>query len=329
MQTQFTNISSVPLSMAVFLASDNYDYVDDPFYISATSLIKPLRQFILANRVSNESAKVDLYDMMANRMGSAIHDAIEQSWITGYKTSMKKLGIPDRIIDRVRVNPTKFELTPDVIPVYLEQRATKKVGQWTIGGKFDFVGDGRVEDFKSTSTYTAIFNTKDDDYILQGSIYRWLNPLIITKDEMAIQFIFTDWSSAKAKADPTYPQRRSMQRVLKLLPVTETEAFIKKKLRLIEQYFSAPEETIPLCTDSELWRSEPVYKYYKNPDKTARSTKNFDNKQEAYLYMAEKGNVGVVREKPGQVTACKYCPGFAVCSQKDRLIESGDLQLTV
>jgi hypothetical protein len=43
--------------------------------------------------------------------------------------------------------------------------------------------------------------------------------------------------------------------------------------------------------------------------------------------MAEDGNVGLVKEVPGQVTACKYCPAFSICSQKDALIAAGDLIL--
>lgn len=325
MQQRYTNVSNVPLSMAVFLATDSYDYVDDANYISTTSLIKPLRQLILASRVKQEDTSVDLVHMVPSRIGSAIHDMIERAWKTNYRGAMELLGYPKRVIDRVVINPSKEELTDDTIPIYLEQRSLKKVGKWTIGGKFDFVGDGRVEDFKSTSTYTAINKTKDDDYILQGSIYRWLQPEIITRDEMAIQFIFTDWSAAKANSDPSYPQARIQQRVLKLKSLAETDAFIKRKLRLIEQYWDSPEEEIPYCTDEELWRSEPVFKYYKNPAKTSRSTKNFDTKQEAYQRLAEDGHVGMVVEQPGQVTACRYCPGFGLCTQKDQLLAARDL----
>ena len=332
---QYSNVSNVPLSMAVFLATDSYDYVDEPNYLSATSLIKPLRQLILASRVNEEDTSTDLTNMVASRMGSAIHDAIEKAWKTNHKNALEILGYPKRVIEKIRINPRKEELSEDSIPIYLEQRAFKKIQAipggktWVIGGKFDFVGEGRVEDFKSTSTYTAINKTKDDDYILQGSIYRWLNPEIITRDEMAIQFIFTDWSAAKARADSSYPQSRIQQRILKLKSVTETQAFITRKLRLIEQYWDAPEETIPLCSDEELWRSEPVFKYYKNPAKTTRSTKNFDTKQEAYQRLAEDGHVGLVIEQPGQVTACRYCAGFSLCSQKDQLIASGDLLLNI
>lgn len=320
----YANVSSVPLSMAVFLATDSYDHVDEPNYISATSLLKPLRQLILAARVPKDESPVDLSNMIASRMGSAIHDAIERAWKDNYKTALETLGYPAGVIKKIRINPPQENQEAGIIPIYLEQRAYKKVGKWTIGGKYDFIGDGRVEDFKSTSVYTYINKTNDDKYIWQGSLYRWLNPKLVTRDEMAIQYIFTDWQGAKAKTDPNYPPKRIHQKLLKLKSVAETEAFVRRKLALIEQYWDAPEDQIPECTDEDLWRSEPVFKYYANPAKTARSTKNFDNKQDAYTYMAQAGK-GVVIEKPGQVTGCKYCPAFALCSQKDRLIASGDL----
>jgi hypothetical protein len=331
---RYSNVSSIPLSVAVFLATDSYDYVDDPHYISATSLIKPLRQLILGARANEDQTSTDLVNMVPSRMGSAIHDGIERSWKDNYQGALEILGYPQQVIDRVVINPHKEELTEDSIAIYLEQRGFRKVTlmsgkTWTIGGKFDFVGDGRVEDFKTTSTYIAINNSKDDDYILQGSIYRWLNPDIITKDEIAIQFFFTDWSKAKAMSDPKYPQNRIQQRILKLKSVAETDAFIKRKLQMIEQYWDLPEEDIPYCNNDELWRSEPVFKYYKNPAKTARSTKNFDTKQEAYQRLAEDGHVGVVIEQPGQVTACRYCAGFALCSQKDQLMAAGDLLINI
>ena len=325
--SKYANTSSVPLSLAVFLVTDNYDRDQDESTISATALIKPLRQIVLSARVPEDMTPVDLVNLVPSRMGSAIHDAIERSWKDNYPNALAILGYPKRVIEKIRINPKPEELTDGVIPIYMEQRAKKTVGKFTVTGKYDFIGDGRVEDFKSTSTYTATNNTNDEKYIWQGSIYRWLNPQIITKDEMAIQFIFTDWSKAKAMADPKYPQQRIQQRILPLKSIQETDAFVTRKLNQIEQYWGATEEQLPPCTDTDLWRSEPVFKYYKNPEKRARSTKNFDNRHDAQLRYIEDGSVGIVVEQPGQVTACKYCPAFAVCSQKDALIASGDLVL--
>lgn len=322
---KYLNGSSVPLSMAVFLATDNYDHEDHT--ISATSLIKPIRQTILASRVPPEQQLVDITGLVKSRMGSAIHDAIEQSWLNNHIDSMIALGYPERLTKRVVVNPIPGELTEDCIPVYLEQRAYKEIEGFTVSGKFDFVGQGRVEDFKSTGVNTYINDNKTEDYQLQGSIYRWLNPDIITEDEMAIQFIFTDWMPGRAKQDPSYPNAPTQEKIIPLLSVAETESYIRSRLRELKKYENAPEELLPMCSDKELWRTKPTYKYYKNPDKRSRSTKNFDNKHDAYVRLAADGNVGVVVEKPGEVIACKYCPAFAICTQKDSLIQEGSLNL--
>lgn len=323
--TKYVNTSGVPLSIAVFLATDHYDH--DSETISATSLIKPLRQLILAKRVTTEDAAPDLTQMVASRIGTAIHTAIEQAWMHNFVQAMSDIGIPNHVTKRVVLNPRPEELGEEIIPIYLEQRAYKTVGKHTVSGKFDFVGDGRVEDFKTTSVYTAISNNNDAKYIQQGSIYRWLNPDIITKDEVAIQFIFTDWNAMRAKTETNYPPNRFQQKILPLMSIKETDHYVRSKLAKYEELVDAPESDIPLCTDEDLWRTEPVFKYYKNPEKTARSTKNFDTKQAAYSFMADQGNVGIVVEKPGQVNACKYCPAFSACSQKDTLIAQGDLVL--
>lgn len=329
---RYTNNAGVPLSLAVYLATDNYDYNSAEKTISVTTLMKPLKQLVLAHRVPQDMSLTEVMALVQSRMGSAIHDAIERSWLNdNHVKALTALGYPQKVIERIRVNPEPGTLKEGEIPVYLEKRTSKAIGGWTVSGKFDFVAEGRVEDFKTTGVFTWINNTKDDDYILQGSIYRWLNPDIITQDRMAIQFLFTDWSTAQARSNPKYPQQRTMEKTYGLKSIQEIEHFILAKLRLIEQYWDAPEDQIPNCTDEELWRSAPVWKYYKNPESAGkaggRSTKNFDDKQEAYLRKAQDGNVGVVVEVPGKAVACKYCPSFPVCKQAQALIASGDLDL--
>lgn len=329
MAQKYTHVSDVPLSLAVFLASDSYDYNDDPNTVSATTLLKPLRQIILGSRISNEQALLDLTQMVPSRIGTAIHDAIENAWKNNYKKALSSIGVSKAVIETIRLNPSKEELNVEgVYPVYLEQRHHRKIGKWTISGKYDIVIEGKVEDFKTTSVYTYIKGSKESTHTLQGSIYRWLSPDIITADEISIQYIFTDWSAAAARSSPDYPQTRFKTKTYKLLSLAETEKFIKDKLSQIEKYWDAPEEQIPHCSDEDLWRSEPIFKYYKNPEKTSRSTKNFDTKLAAMIRLIEDGSKGIVVEKPGEVSACKYCKGFPVCSQKDQLIAAGDLNLT-
>ncbi len=326
MSATFSNVGDVPLALAVFLASDYYDFDNTPNTISTTTLLKPLRQVILPSRIPPGDGLPNLADMMNNRMGSAIHDGIEKAWVTNHGPAMAALGYPQRVIDRIRINPKADELTEDTIPIYLEQRLKRPMGKWIITGKFDFVGEGRVQDFKSTSVWTYKNQVNSDKYTQQGSVYRWLDPLLIHQDEMDIHYIFTDWKGGMQKSDPAYPPRRFHRQTFPLMSLGDTEHFIRTKVNLIDQHWDTPEELLPLCDDEELWRSEPRYKYYKSGDITkARSTKNFDTRQEAVVFMTLNGNAGAIKEVPGQVMACKYCPAFAICSQKDDLIASGDL----
>ena len=317
---QYTNNYNIPLSLAVFLATDDYDY--DPYTISATSLLKPIRSLILSKRVPKEQMIVDISSLVSARMGSAIHTAIEKAWMNPAQ-AIKSLGYPEHIVNKVVINPT--EVKPGQIPVYMEQRAYKEVLGYKVSGKFDFVASGQVEDFKSTSVYTYLNQTNKDKYILQGSIYRWLNPDIITKDKMRINYVFTDWNKKDSLSNPNYPASRVHTQSLPLMSIQETDNWVRNRLQLIKTYTPLDESELPLCTDEELWRKENVYKYYANPANTSRATKNFNTYTEAMQYYIERGATGLVKEVKGKVTACKYCNAYAICSQRVTLEESGDL----
>lgn len=311
--------------MAVFLATDKYDH--DPGTLSATALLKPLRQSILSRRVPDELKVVEIVDLVSARMGTAIHDGIEHAWLHSYKEALAKLGYSEAVINRFVINPDPKTVTKDQIPVYMEIRSHKDFMGFRISGKFDFVGNGALEDFKSTSTFSYMSGSKDQDYVLQGSIYRWLNPEIITADTMSIQFIFTDWQAFQAKQNPNYPQTKTITRRFELLSLADTEAYIAERLTTYMKYKDAPEADIPFCNDKELWRSDPVWKYYKNPAKKDRATKNFDNEIEAVKRWTDDGAVGELVMIPGQAKACRYCAAFPVCTQKDSMLLSGDLVL--
>jgi hypothetical protein len=328
----YTNNTGIPLAVAVWLAHDDYDHRVDPNTISATSLLKPIKQLILARRVPKEDGVEDISGLVASRMGTAIHNEIEKVWLNNYKSSMDKLGYPIKVIEKIRINPTSgdlqeaYDMDEGIIPVYMEIRTDKKVGNFTITGKFDFVSEGRVQDFKSTSTYTYVNKTNDEKYILQGSLYRWLNPELITDDYMDVHFIFTNWMPSQVASNPNYPPNKVMAYPLELLSLHETEAYVNTKLMALTSQMYDLEEDLPECTDEDLWRTDPVWKYYKNPAKTTRSTKNFTDSYSAAERLVKDGSVGLVVEVKGEVRACKYCPAFSVCKQKNVYLLDGSLK---
>lgn len=323
---KFTNENGISLPIAVWLLFDDYDYVNEPNYISATSLLAPLKQYVLAKRIPNEEKVHDVMDFMASSLGSAIHAGIEKAWTVAGPQLMAKLGYPKHVCDRIAVNPTDEYLKnhPDAFPVWIEIRTTKELNGFLIGGKFDMVMDGHLFDNKSTSVWTYILGNNAQAYTEQGSIYRWLNPDKILDDHVYINYIFTDWQKAMAKQRPdTYPQHRTLEANYPLMPIDKTEEFIKNKLDQIRKFMGSKEEDMPRCSDEELWRSEPVFKYYSDPEKMTRATKNFDNLAEANKMKSEKGK-GIVVTVPGTVKRCQYCPAAPICQQRLEYITEED-----
>lgn len=325
--SQYTNQTNLPTSIAVWLAHDTYDRQESG--LSATTLMKPTRQIILSQRLPPGEGLIDVSGLIKSRIGSAIHDAIERAWTSDKLAStLASLGVPDKTVKRILVNPEALPSGKPVIPIYLEKRVSKEVLGVSVSGKFDFIADGRVHDFKTTSTFTYTSSSKDEDYILQGSIYRWLNPDLITDDIMSIIFIFNDWNKNRYLSDKdNYPRAQIVSKDFKLLPEATVQKYVEDKISDIIACQNLDEPDLPRCTDKELWRREDTFKYYKNAGAVGRSTKNFDNYHEAQIRFIEDGSVGRIDTVKGTAQACLYCPAFTLCSQKDELIEAGELKL--
>lgn len=323
-----TNKHGIPLSLAVWLMKDDYDY--DPTAISATSLLRPIRQAILSSRMPRQQITMDLSDLIASRMGTSLHAGVEDAWKSKpevLQAILQQLQIPEKVAKRVIINPTDDELEKGCLPIYMEQRRYATVNGQKISGKYDFLCDGVLEDFKSTSVYSYLLGDKTEKFRQQGSIYRFIDPKRITEDYMRVSYIFTDWQRSQVNVQANYPSSRIKAVEIPLMPIPETKDFIADKLNQFNKFKNVPEESLPRCTDAELWRKPSVFKYYSNPAKTDRSTKNFTNAIDAYAYKSSKGGKGIVIEVKGKVVACQYCRGAAICSQKNEYILEGTLTL--
>tara|TARA_R110002020_G_scaffold94362_1_gene227160 strand:- start:6020 stop:7015 length:996 start_codon:yes stop_codon:yes gene_type:complete len=331
MAFEYTNKLNISLPLAVFLMYDSYDHDKRDNVISATGLLRPIKQLVLTQQNRHLDTIKDVSDLVAARMGTAIHDACEKSWSNRNNVleALKLMGAADGVVDSIRVNPEDPDsLEEGHLAIYVEQRAEKEIMNMIVSGKYDLVLDGQLSDYKSTSVWTYIYGSKIEDYIKQGSIYKWLSPSKITGDTVTIHYIFTDWSASAARNDPKrYPQQRILSKEYPLWSIEETENWIKNKLELYQTLAHSSQEELPECTDEELWATETKYKYYKNPEKTLKSTKNFSTMDAALIKKAEDGNVGTIKEVPGEVRACQYCPVAQICTQAASMQASGRLVL--
>lgn len=324
--SRLTNNSNMGLAMAVWLADETYSSGQDQFpdkdLISATTLLKPTRRLVLENRLPILEHQVDTTDLIQSKVGTAIHSAVEQVWQDEERRAraMRRLGQPERMIAATRVNPTEAELSQGgIFPVYLEQRFFREINNVVISGQYDLIIGGELNDIKKTSVYTWINRSKDEDYQLQGSIYRWINPEKITSDVMRIQHYFSDWQRSMSRTVKNYPAHPILEHHVELLSLAETEAIIVRKIDEILANQHLPEADLIRCSPDDLWMSPPKFKYYADSRTLAeggRSTKNFDTFPEAAQHQSSKGK-GVVVEVPSAPKACGYCPAFDICSQKN------------
>lgn len=322
----FKNEFNVPLPLALWLSVDTYDpskYINE---ISATTLIKSPR-YIMAQlrtkypdqfsehlrpiQVSDDLLEpIDIQTMIASRVGTAIHSGVESAWKNNYKEGLALLGYPQSQIDKVRINPT--EHNPDYINIYLEDRLYKTLEidgiSFVISGQYDIIINGKLNDIKTTSTYSYENGCNDLKYIKQGSIYRWLNPELITNDHLTINFLFLDYKNYMDNRNSNYPPAKAYFKEYKLMSLHDTEAMIRNKLKLIVKHWNDPLEQIPCCTITDLFTGSPKYKYYKNGvANSTRSTKNFDTFAEASAYRAKQGHIGDIVEDRGNPFKCPYC----------------------
>lgn len=228
---KFTNKFGFPHYVEEWLTNDEYDY--DPDAVTATSLLKPIRMFVLAKRYKDVT-ELDISDLIASRYGTALHDSLE------------KVKVKNAI---------------------QENRLQTSINGYKVTGKFDMIVDmdkpvKKLVDVKSTSVWSYIFNSKHEDYITQLSIYRFLaqkNNINVGEDA-EIFMMFTDWSGTKARSDPSYPQARIAIVPIKLWPPEQTEKFIVNRLRLFDTASILPDNDLPWCNETELWSNNGIAK---------------------------------------------------------------------
>ena len=329
MAFEYTNNNGIELPLAVFLMYDKYDYDERPNVLSATGLMKPLRQLVLAKQYPAEAKKVDIADLVHSRMGNAIHKGCEIAWTDPdtIKKALKLFGMSEDATNNIRINPA-FAKHGET-PIYVEQRVEKQtINNFIISGQYDLVLDGELNDFKSTSVWAYIYGSNVDNYIKQGSIYKWLSPDKITSDYVHIHYIFTDWSPAKAREKPkTYPQFKAISKKYPLWSNEETVSWIMNKVEAYTAAADLPQEELPECTKEELWAEDTKYKHYKDSSST-RATNGgvHTSMDDALKFQAQKGG-GIIKTIPGEVKACRYCSVVGICTQAETMLADGRLVL--
>lgn len=307
---KYTNELNLSPLVALWVLRDEYDNI--PGITSATTLIKPARATALLRKAEADGTevKIDISTIISARYGTAIHDSLERLLI-----DVMDGNVPEPVQDIMR---ELFGYIPTVQAV--EKRFFAEINGVKISGKIDAVIDGIINDHKSASVYS--WGKDDTDYVLQGSIYRWLLEKngSYTPHMAKINFWFTDWSPSKALAGNGYPQTRCKSKAITLLSTVDTEKYIVSRLEAIAKAMIE----LPECQPEELWAMPNKYAHMREGRKTA--VKLYDTKEEAQAAVEEDSKKAYVEDRPGGYRRCKYCYASSLCEQYTRLKEQGLIQ---
>lgn len=306
-----SNKHAISLPMAIWLGTDDYDMVPADNKLSCTTLLRPVRAILLSMRADKAGIKspVDVHDMVASRVGTAIHEAVEKALKSKRLPEvLAALGHPPRVAESIEIHS--------------EIRTEKPFLGWIVSGSADMIIDGFVHDIKTTTMWSFNSPRMWEKYVKQLSIYKWLNPDLIIEDYGFVEFYLKDWTALEASFGKAgYPVSAIVQKPIELMPMFEVDRFLTKKITQITLLRDTPEHELPLCTDEELGMDASKWQYFANDD-SGRATKNFDTRSEAMAHRVSKGK-GLVKEKKGKANECRYCKAAHVCTQRKQLDEAG------
>ena len=280
---KFTNKYGLPKAVFDVLANDGYKAGKDDY--SATSLLKSPRQLQLYRR-NFDNIEEDVSDRVWSLLGQAAHSILEKH---GSDTSLT------------------------------EERLYAEVFGRRISGQVDHYHESTITDYKVTSVYTIIYQSRIKEWTEQLNIYGWLfrkNGYDVRK--LQIVAILRDWSETEASRKADYPKSPIVIIPLTLWDMPTAEEFVNNRVAFHKNAESLPDDQLPLCSEEDMWESPSKWAVMKEGRKSA--IRVFDTQEEALeLYGSisdEAGNSIYIQERKGERRKCaRYCSCNTFCSQ--------------
>jgi len=202
----------------------------------------------------------------------------------------------------------------------VEQRLHAQVDGWNISGAVDLqilTDEGvQIRDYKTTSAW-AVMNEKAE-WEQQLNIYAWLVEKArgVKVSDLGIVAIIRDWSRRDAGTRENYPEAPIKELPIRLWPMEEREAFIRKRIELHSACDFALEiqEELPHCTPEEMWEKKTVYAIRKKGGVRAKSLHATQEAADEALMVAGRDYELDIRL--GERTRCaNFCSVNQWCSQ--------------
>lgn len=283
MNVKFTNKYNLPKTVYDVLAADGYKAGKDNY--SATSLLKSPRQLQLYRR-NFDKIEEDVSDRVWSLLGQAAHNVLEKH---GDDTSLT------------------------------EERLYVDINGKVVSGQVDHYHCGVITDYKVTSVWTIMKQTKIEDWTKQLNTYAYIfENNGYTVNRLQIIAILRDWSETEKLRYANYPESPIIVVPITVWSYEEQTKYIYTRVHLHTKAESIEDNELPPCTPEDTWQSPTIYAVMKEGRKSA--VKLFDSKEEALEFSGtvsdEAGNSIYIQERKGTCRNCeRYCPVAKFCNQ--------------
>jgi hypothetical protein len=294
---KLTNIHNLPQAFVDAVEARPYIRQSD---LSVTELVNPLQKTILTHRYYDQLEE-DAIDRVWALLGSAAHEVLSRS------TEGARL-IEERLF----------------ATFCTEQ------GFVTTSGQPDRIdADLCIRDFKVTSAWTIVYDTRREEWNRQLSYYRVLAIMctgLDVKDKGEIVVIIRDFNKHQA-GQGGYPELPVCVIPIELL---DFDTAYKQMYDYCAQYLlrkELPDAMLPPCTAEERWTQPDKWALFKN-ETNKRATRVYDDEGEAHAALAEmkeKEKYAYLEKRPGGPRRCEeYCPVAKFCSQYQSELQHGE-----
>lgn len=216
---QSTNIHGLPAPLVRAILNDPYDAGKAD--ISTTRLINPPQIETLRYRHKDE----------------IIEDVSERIWTL--------LGQATHLV---------AERAATELDVISEKRFFAPMEGWTVSGAVDLIEGTTLIDYKVTSVWTHIYQSRIKEWTEQGNVNRWLayQNGLTNIDKMENILILRDWARRDLKR-ANYPQVQVVVQPLEVWPIEAAEAYVRERVLLHQKARAAKDDEMPPCSDEETW----------------------------------------------------------------------------
>lgn len=275
-----TNKYGLPESFFQAVLNDKYSRGGADY--SVTELINPPRITLLKRRHADEITE-DVSDLIWSLLGRSVHALLDAAQVPNALTE-----------ERIKITMHGYE----------------------ISGQSDHYKNKVVSDYKATSVYSRLYESRFDEWEKQINSYAFLfREIGFEVDHVEIIAIYRDWSKRQSEQEENYPIAPVEKIPLGLWSMDAQRKYLSRRVLLYQESESLSDSDLPICSVDDRWEKPTIYAVMKKKQKRAVRNGLHEDLQTAQAQVDSGENLHI-EMRPGSRVRCEaYCNVAPFCDE--------------